>query len=178
MIGANNSPLNMFTGGGNEAFQRGMAIGDANSPVSPIARAMQATLEKYNSHLASQQEQQNKMQLMERQYSLQGQNAVNVAKQKVAQTTPQLSPEMAAIDPLHPEDPKYLRTVGGVQMYPQPLYDENGRIKGYKYVNPRALSMMDMMNPQGEGIANTADDQAAILLKELQDAQAGQPQGI
>lgn len=62
MIGANNSPMNMFTGGGNEAFQRGMMIGNANSPFSTVADAMKSTLDRYNAHLTAQQEQANKLE--------------------------------------------------------------------------------------------------------------------
>lgn len=61
MIGVNNSPLNMFTGGGNDAFNRGMVIGDANSPFSPVAAAFKDTLDKYNAHLDAQQQQAYKL---------------------------------------------------------------------------------------------------------------------
>ena len=62
MIGASNSPMNMFTGGGNEAFQRGMVIGNANSPANPMATALKGVLDKYNAHLSAQTEQANKLE--------------------------------------------------------------------------------------------------------------------
>jgi len=61
MIGAANSPMSMFTGGGNDAFQRGMMIGSVNSPATAIGNALKGTLDKYNAHLSAQQEQQNKL---------------------------------------------------------------------------------------------------------------------
>lgn len=61
MIGANSSPMSMF-GGGGDAFQRGMVIGNANSPFSSVAEALKNTVDKYNSHLSMQQEQQNKLE--------------------------------------------------------------------------------------------------------------------
>lgn len=62
MIGSNNSPLTMFNGGGGDAFQRGMAIGHANSPFATVGDALRSTLEKYNTHLSMQQEQANKLE--------------------------------------------------------------------------------------------------------------------
>lgn len=176
MIGSRNSPLSMFDGGG-DAFQRGMVIGNANSPFSTVADALRNTVDKYNAHLGAQQEQANKLDLIKQQYGMQGQNLISGIREKYNQSTPQLSPAEAAIDPMHPEDPKFIRNVGGVQMYPQPMYDAYGRIKGYKYVNPRALSMMDIIGTGGGG-DNTADAQAAATLKELEDLQSGMPQGI
>lgn len=70
MIGAVNSPMSMFTGGGNEAFQRGMAIGNANSPFATVGDALKNVVDKYNSHINMQQEQQNKMDLLTHEYGL------------------------------------------------------------------------------------------------------------
>lgn len=190
MIGAANSPMNMFTGGGGDAFQRGMVIGDANSAASPIARAFQNTLEKYNAHLSAQAEQQDKLDLIQKQYGLQGQNLLAGIKEKFDQSAPKLSPTEQQIDPMHPEDPRFIRNVGetkdaqgtvveqGVKMYPQPIYDSYGRIKGYKYVNPRALSMMDIVNSGGSGQGATGDAEVASTLKDLTDLQSQLPQGM
>lgn len=176
MIGASNSPMNMFVPqGGGDAFQRGMVIGDANSAASPVARAMQATLEKYNAHMESQSAQQDKLDLMKQQYGLQGQNLISGIKEKYNQSAPQLTGDAAKIDPMHPEDPRFMRDVGGVKMYPQPVYDTYGRIKGYKYVNPRALSMMDMINGSGAPAGGGGDAEVASTLKDLEDLQAQLP---
>lgn len=179
MIGAANSPMNMFTQGTGDAFQRGMVIGDANSPFSPIARAFQSTIDKYNAHLTSQQDQQNKMQLMQQQYGLQGQNQLALDKQKFEQSAPQLSPDAQQVDPMHPEDPRFMRNVAGVQMYPQAVYDSYGRVKGHKYVNPRALSMMDMITGDaGTGAGSPEEDAVNSSLQNIRALQAQLPEGM
>lgn len=179
MIGANASPMSMFTGDGGQAFQRGMIIGNANSPFSSVAEALKNTLDKYNSHLSAQQDQQDKMDLIKQQYGLQGDNLIKGIQTKYQQSAPQLSPEQSQIDPMHPEDPKFMRDVAGVKMYPQPVYDTYGRVKGYKYVNPRALSMMDMLNSNDAANPSSgADAEASQTLSDLQQLQSQLPQGI
>lgn len=91
MIGAASSPMSMFTGGGNEAFQRGMAIGNANSPFSSVAEALRNTVDKYNAHLTSQQDQANKIDLLKQEYALKRQNA-GVADPDAAGPFTQLDP--------------------------------------------------------------------------------------
>ncbi len=70
MIGASNSPMNMFTGGGNEAFQRGMMIGNANSPFATVGDALKNVVDRYHSNLSMQQEQANKIDLLKQEYAL------------------------------------------------------------------------------------------------------------
>lgn len=179
MIGANSSPMNMFTGDGGQAFQRGMTIGNANSPFASIADALKSTVDRYHAELDRQSEQQNKVDLLKQQYGLAGGNLLEGINAKYTQSAPHLSPSEQSIDPMHPEDPKYLRNVGGVTMYPQAIYDSYGRVKGYKYVNPRALSMMDIVGGgEGASTAGSADAGVNDALKEIQDLQSQLPQGI
>lgn len=76
MIGAANSPMNMFNAGGGDAFQRGMVIGNANSPFSSVAEALKNTVDRYHQHLDTQQEQQNKIDLFNQEMQLKRQNAL------------------------------------------------------------------------------------------------------
>lgn len=93
MIGAANSPMNMFNAGGGDAFQRGMVIGNANSPFSSVAEALKNTVDRYHQHLDAQQEQQNKIDLLKQEYGL---------KQQMASTTP----DPDASGPFTQVDPK------------------------------------------------------------------------
>jgi hypothetical protein len=162
MIGAAHSPMSMFTGGTGDAFQRGMVIGDANSPFSPVARAMQGTLEKYNSHIAAQTEQANKVDLMKQQYGFQKDNLLSGIKEKYDQSAPQISAEEKALyDPLNPQ--KNTVKISGIEMYREPVYDSYGRIKGFKLRNPRALSMMDIVGAGDPGGGGAEADVASTL---------------
>lgn len=77
MIGANNNPMSLFVpGGGGEAFNRGLAIGDANSPASSVAQALQATVDRYHQQMDAQQQQQNSLALA------QGKGAIDLGNEK------------------------------------------------------------------------------------------------
>jgi hypothetical protein len=67
----NSNPImGMFGGGGGEAFQRGMMIGNVNSPFSSVAQAMKGTVDRYRQNIASQQEQQNALELEKAKYGM------------------------------------------------------------------------------------------------------------
>lgn len=61
MVGAPDSPLSRFTGGG-DAFQRGMMIGNTNSPFATVADAMMNVVNRYHQNIAAQQEQANSLE--------------------------------------------------------------------------------------------------------------------
>lgn len=67
MIGA----LNMFDVSPiNAGMQAGMQRGAVNSPFTPLGQALKGTLDMYNKNRATQQEHQNKLGLLQKEYDL------------------------------------------------------------------------------------------------------------
>lgn len=169
MIGSANSPMSMFTGGGNEAFQRGMMIGNANSPFSSVGDAFRNTLDKYNAHLGAQQEQQNKLDLIQKQYDIMGSNATNLynAKREAARPVNDLSEKYNLTDP---SDPRNQTMIGGVPVAMAPVRNTYGDVVDMKPWNPRALSVMDIVNKVET--PSTADSELAKTLEEMRASQS------
>lgn len=148
MIGAGVSPMSMFNPGGGDAFQRGMIIGNANSPFSSVAEALKSTVDRYHQHLDNQQEQQNKIDLIKQEYGL---------KQQMANTTP--DPDAAG--PFTQVDPKtgkaFIRSttidatgrsrVGWSPVSPNSPEDPSKRLKGIM-LGP----MIEQMQAQINGV--------------------------
>lgn len=133
MIGAGNSPMSMFTGGGNEAFQRGMMIGNANSPFSSVGEALRNTIDKYNAHLGAQQEQANKLEQIRTQYDLEGQNqlAIQQAKNAAENTAAPIRGFENGFDIANPPT----QIIGGQKVAFIPEY-KGGKIAGVKTFSP------------------------------------------
>jgi hypothetical protein len=176
MIGSNNSPMSRFRGIGNGSGPSMYEIGYRGSPGGSVADALHSTIAKYDAHRSAQQEQTNKLALLKEQYGMMGDNSIALAdaKRKAAMPDPSVG---QMFDPNKLEN--NIVTVGGVTMYREPVRNSYGDVTGWKLKNPRALSMMDIVNdPNGGGGGVPADDEVSSTLKELEDLKSQLPQGL
>jgi len=166
------NPFQMFdmSGGGNPGMYQ---IGYQQGPGGGIAQALRGTIDKYHASLAAQQEQVYKQENIASQSKATYQNAKQLAQDKFDMT----APDPAIATQHDPNDmTKNTFDLGGVQMYYAPQTDAHGRIKGWAAKNPRALSMMDIMQ-QDQG-ANSADVEVENTLRELESLRNSLPEGM
>lgn len=76
MIGASSSPMSMFGGVGTGSGPSMYEIGYNGSPGGAVSNALRATIDKYHATLASQQDQQNKIGLLDHEAALKRSNVV------------------------------------------------------------------------------------------------------
>lgn len=158
MIGAANSPMSMFTGGGGDAFQQGMMIGNTNSPASTVADALKNVVDRYHQNLAAQQEHQNKLEEINAQGNAGfGKDAALINYRNTAEMN-----KMKSINDANSSQPNSgIRTVdvGGRKVYLQDYLDENGRRVSKEIQPAPLLTLQNLVAQNMQGNMNVIPDQ-------------------
>lgn len=164
MIGSNNTPMSMFRGVGTGSGPSMYDIGYNGSPGGAVSNALRATIDKYHSNLAAQQEHQNKIGEIQAQSQASFGNETNLIDYKNKSEAARLA-TINANNAAQPNSGIRTVNVGGRKVYLQDYTDEHG-LHVSKEVQPAPLLTIQNMVAQkmnDSGVSTLPDNSPNII---------------
>lgn len=164
MIGADNSPLSGFNGGGS-AFQAALAQG--TGPASSIADALRGTVDTYHKVLSAAQENAYRTQQIKTKYDQLGSNRLDYESARASDAAAAKAGTPSQFQNYDYSKP-IMTTVDGKQVAIYPKYGPTGGFLGVQTINPN-LNVIEAAANQPQTTTSAAQSKLDQLAKDTHD---------